>query len=198
MSLLIYILGSLVFSESLDSCQNIFSISHPVFETRENSTVKYYPVFKKFIFQCLTVCESRLHAYVLIYDICVSLFDILHSVWQSLGPSIFLQWPSFIRFFGWVIFRCVYTPHLYPFICLWTFSSKEPACECWRHKRHGFDPWVGKIPWRKKWQPTSVFLPGKIPWTEEPGGLLSIASQGVRCDRSGLARMQVASISRLL
>ena len=29
-----------------------------------------------------------------------------------------------------------------------------------RHRRHGFDPWIGKI-WRRKWQPTSVFLPGK-------------------------------------
>ena len=28
-------------------------------------------------------------------------------------------------------------------------------------RRHGFDPWVGKIPWIKKWQPTPVFLPGK-------------------------------------
>ena len=26
-------------------------------------------------------------------------------------------------------------------------------------RRHGFDPWVGKIPWRRKWQPTPVFLP---------------------------------------
>ena len=26
---------------------------------------------------------------------------------------------------------------------------------------HGFHPWVGKIPWRRKWQPTPVFLPGK-------------------------------------
>ena len=28
-------------------------------------------------------------------------------------------------------------------------------------KRHGFDPWVGKIPWRRAWQPTPVFLPGE-------------------------------------
>ena len=28
--------------------------------------------------------------------------------------------------------------------------------------RPGFDPWVGKIPWRRKWQPTPVFLPGKF------------------------------------
>ena len=25
----------------------------------------------------------------------------------------------------------------------------------------GFDTWVGKIPWRRKWQPTPVFLPGE-------------------------------------
>ena len=28
--------------------------------------------------------------------------------------------------------------------------------------RHGFDPWVGKIPWRRAWQPTPVFLPGEF------------------------------------
>ena len=41
-------------------------------------------------------------------------------------------------------------------------SDKEPACQCWRHKRCGFDPWVGKIPWRRKWQPTPVLLPGEF------------------------------------
>ena len=34
-----------------------------------------------------------------------------------------------------------------------------------------FDPWVGKIPWKRVWQPTPIFLPGEYPWTEEPGGL---------------------------
>ena len=37
-------------------------------------------------------------------------------------------------------------------------SGKESACQC---RRPGFDPWVGKIPWRRKWQHTPVFLPGK-------------------------------------
>ena len=32
-------------------------------------------------------------------------------------------------------------------------------------------------PWKKKWQPSPVFLPGKIPWTEEPGGLQSMGYQ---------------------
>ena len=40
-------------------------------------------------------------------------------------------------------------------------SGEEAACQCRRRKRHGFDPWVRKIPWRRKWQPTPVFLPGK-------------------------------------
>jgi len=31
----------------------------------------------------------------------------------------------------------------------------------WRLKRSGFNPWFGKIPWRRAWQPTPVFLPGK-------------------------------------
>ena len=33
--------------------------------------------------------------------------------------------------------------------------------QCNKHKRCGFDPWVGKIPWRRAWQPTPVFLPGE-------------------------------------
>ena len=36
-------------------------------------------------------------------------------------------------------------------------SGKESACQC---RRCEFDSWVGKIPWRRKWQPTPVFLPG--------------------------------------
>ena len=35
----------------------------------------------------------------------------------------------------------------------------------------GFDLCVGKIPWRRPWQPTPVFSHGESPWTEEPGGL---------------------------
>ena len=40
-------------------------------------------------------------------------------------------------------------------------SGKEPICQCRRHKGCGFDPCVGKIPWRRAWQPTPVFLPGE-------------------------------------
>ena len=40
-------------------------------------------------------------------------------------------------------------------------SGKEPACQCRRLKRHGFNPCVGKIPWRRKCQPTPVVFPGE-------------------------------------
>jgi len=40
-------------------------------------------------------------------------------------------------------------------------SGKEPTCWCRRCKRCRFHPWVGKIPWRRAWQPTPVFLPGE-------------------------------------
>ena len=40
-------------------------------------------------------------------------------------------------------------------------SGKEPACQCSRLRRRGFDPSVRKIPWRRAQQSTPVFLPGE-------------------------------------
>ena len=51
-----------------------------------------------------------------------------------------------------------------------TSVSRESTCNA---GDLGFDSWVGKIPWRWKWQPT----PGRIPWTEKPGRLQSTRSQ---------------------
>ena len=42
-------------------------------------------------------------------------------------------------------------------------SDKEPTCQCRKRKRLWFDLWVRKIPWRRAWQPTQVFLLVKIP-----------------------------------
>ena len=49
-------------------------------------------------------------------------------------------------------------------------SGKESACQCRRHKRRGFNPWVRMLPWRRKWQPTPVFLPGKFHGQRSLGG----------------------------
>ena len=48
-----------------------------------------------------------------------------------------------------------------------------------RLKKHGFDPWVRKIPWRRAWKTHSSILAWRIPWT---GGLQSIGSHRVRHD----------------
>ena len=39
---------------------------------------------------------------------------------------------------------------------------KNPPAMQEMHRTHGFSPWAGKIPWRKKWQPIPVFLPGEL------------------------------------
>ena len=56
---------------------------------------------------------------------------------------------------------------------------KNPTANTGDIEKHGFDPWVEKVPWKRAWQPTPVFLPGESPWTEEPDGLQSMGSQRV-------------------
>ena len=56
---------------------------------------------------------------------------------------------------------------------------KKPAFQRGGHKRHGFDPWVGRISLEKGMATRSTILAWKIPQTEEPGGLESIESQRV-------------------
>ena len=43
----------------------------------------------------------------------------------------------------------------------WWLDGKKSTCQCRKCKKWGFDPWVGKMPWRRKWQPTPEFLTGK-------------------------------------
>ena len=59
-----------------------------------------------------------------------------------------------------------------------------PLWLCLQCGRPEFYPWVGKIPWRRAWQPTPGFLPGESPWTEEPGRLQSMGLQRVGHDRA--------------
>ena len=52
-------------------------------------------------------------------------------------------------------------------------SGKEPAYQCRRHKKCKFDPWVRKIPWRRKWLSTPLFLPGESHGQRRPEGYSS-------------------------
>ena len=80
-----------------------------------------------------------------------------------------------VAFLG--IFRCIIVSTIKSmlfipkFICpsqiaIWGFptgsAGREFACQFRRHKRRGFNSWVGNILWRRKWQPTPVFLLGNF------------------------------------
>ena len=72
---------------------------------------------------------------------------------MSSRPSVFL-WMQYF-FYG-----CASSS-----VPLWDptrLSGEEPAGQCRRPRRCRFNLWVRKIPWRKKWQPTPVFFPGKL------------------------------------
>ena len=102
---------------------------------------------------------SRLHPEFLL------LLPSLQPALCFLAPAVFLM-HSAADFPSQLICEHAHGPGL---------SSKEPTCQRRRHRRLGFDPWVGKIPWRRAWRPTSVFLPGES--HGQPGGLQSIGSK---------------------
>ena len=58
-----------------------------------------------------------------------------------------------VQVFTWILFST--------WLLRWR-SGKESAFQRRRQKRCLFNPWVGTIPWRRKWQPTPVFLPGRF------------------------------------
>ena len=67
---------------------------------------------------------------------------------------------SFLSVYSSLLYGAFIAPYRY----IWLprlLSGKESTCQCRRHKRRGFDPWVGKILWRRTWQPTPVFLAGE-------------------------------------
>ena len=75
-------------------------------------------------------------------------------------------------------------------------TDKESTCQCRRHKRCRFDPWVRKISWRRKWQPVPIFLPGKFhgqrslagysPWGCEESETTECARMHARMHAQGL------------
>ena len=67
--------------------------------------------------------------------------------------------------------------HIQLHICNWSQSAE--ACSTGPCRKPGFDPWVGKFPWRREWLPTLVFLPGKSPEERSLVGKLSVGSQRV-------------------
>ena len=106
----------------------------------------------------------------------VSVLILEQSPWEfrAMSHDIFIN-PYYIHLFIKYFLTCYDVPDVCCLLgCRGQFSliwpilwltgntcGKESTCQCRRQKRHGFYPWVGKIPWRKAWQPTPVFLPGE-------------------------------------
>ena len=83
--------------------------------------------------------------------------------------SFYLLWMTVFSPYLYIVFL------LYIYFCVYTslvalVVKKKPACQCRRHRKHGFYPWVGKIPWRRAWPPTPVFLPGESHGSSSHGG----------------------------
>ena len=80
----------------------------------------------------------------------------------------------------------------------WAFlggtNGKEPTCQCKRRKRHGFNPWAWKIPWRRAWQPTPVFLDRAHENSMDRGTWRAMVHSVTESDTSGLAHTQSASL----
>ena len=70
----------------------------------------------------------------------------------------------------------------YPLQCSWASQVAQMVKNPPAMRETWVQSWIGKISWRRAWQPTPVFLPGESPWTEEPGGLRSLWPQRVGHD----------------
>ena len=96
-------------------------------------------------------------------------------------------------------FAFIHSSHLAsdPFQPTWpgSASGKEPACQCRRHKRSRFNPWVRMISWRRVWQPTPVFVPGEC---HGPRSLPSYGPQGHKESDMIEAAQHTAHIQHLI
>ena len=91
---------------------------------------------------------------MILFGICLS----PDLVWHSQSPSTLLHMTLFLSLL------CPSSISLYKYTTFFIWASqlalvvKNPPCQFRRQK---FDPWVGKIPWRRAWQLTPVFWPGE-------------------------------------
>ena len=90
-------------------------------------------------------------------------FTKLISLMFHLGDTLVREMNSVFVFMFFYLERIVVETFFFSVLFIWFvfvlyhiqqwLGGKESACQC---RRHGFDPWIGKIPWRRTWQPTSV------------------------------------------
>ena len=103
--------------------------------------------------------DSVIHTYISIFQI-LFLYLLLQNIEYSsscytVGPCWLSTYSAFERIILHSFLNCYYGYHRASQV----LSGKESACQCRRHRRCGFDPWIGKILWRRKLHSTAVFLP---------------------------------------
>ena len=108
---------------------------------------------------CVCVCVYvYMHMCINHLDTCCYHGDLwgeeIRELWKELWERILLFTLLFRTSQIW------YPVHIHVTFFRW-LNDEESACQCRRHRIRGFDPWFGKMPWRRKWQPTPVFLPGE-------------------------------------
>ena len=112
---------------------------------------------------------SRFHIYVFIYDICFSLSDLLHSIWQTLGSSTILQMTQlhpFLWLSNILLSEKAVAPHSSTLAWKIPWAEEPGRLQSMGSLRVGHD-WATSLSlftfmhWRRKWQPTPVFLPGE-------------------------------------
>ena len=100
-------------------------------------------------------------------------------------------WNNFLIWILAVTLHSDYLIYIYIYIFFYDqigllrwLSGKELTCQCRRGWRLRFNPWVRKIPWKRKWQPTPVLLPGEFhgqrsysPWGHRVGHDLATKEQ---------------------
>ena len=131
------------------------------------------------LFVLMTATRLHVHVILTVLPSCLSLSWLI----------LLLQW----TFFLWLLRRAVTSEyflvyfHIWwiPFTLGWEFSGDSDGLKKKIHlqcRRPRFDPWVGKISWRRKWQPTPVFLPGEFHWQRTLAGYTPWGSQRVGHD----------------
>ena len=85
--------------------------------------------------------------------------NMLTQYYNTLFPHLLNLFPD--SRWGWPLFMYLLNSRKWEGLPRFGASGKEFPCQCWRHKRCRFHPWVGKIPWWRKWQPIPIFQPGK-------------------------------------
>ena len=100
--------------------------------------------------------------------------------------GVILTWSSrsikdpFIFFFNKYLTCICFSAGLYARLWEDSRAKIDNTLSPWNCILGQLDSWVGKIPWRRTWQPTPEFLPGESPWMEEPGRLQSVGLHRVR------------------